>query len=158
MNTKWFLRLLKRKKRTPMPPKPYIDTSAGGKHMVDARLYDPNDLKNVDPEKPHWQDPRFDSRQKVPFFDFWGYNRDWSWTLFKIATLFFVAVFYWETRTLMMIKDDMPKITSSTTVSAVPDYARDNHATEEELKAAGFAFVGVKNLDNLGDIQEKKSS
>lgn len=153
---KWLLRLSGRRKITPMPPKPYIDTSAGGKHMVDKRLYDPDDLRHIDPEKPHWQDPRFDSRQDVPFFDIWGYNRDWSWTLFKVATLFFVAVFYWETRTVMYMKEDMPKITGTTTVSAVPDYARDNIATEEELKAAGFAYVGVQNLDNLGEISMEK--
>lgn len=151
---KWLLRLTGKRKRTPMPPKPYIDTSAGGKHMVDKRFYDPNDLTHIDVEKPHWQDPRFDSRQEIPFFDFWGYNRDWSWTLFKIASLFFVAVFYWETRTVMYMKEEMPKVTSTTTVSALPGYARDNKATEEELKAAGFAFVGVKSLDNLSSVME----
>eukprot|EP00796_Vickermania_ingenoplastis_P013282 gene13282-9123_t len=149
---KWLLRVFRKKKRTPMPPKPYIDTSAGGKHMVDPRLYNPKNLAEIDPEKPHWQDPRFDSRQEVPFFDIWGYNRDWSWTLFKLASLIFVAVFYYEMRLLAFSRDEMPKISSTTTVSAVPDYARDNKATEEELKAAGFAFVGVKKLDNLGDI------
>lgn len=137
-----------------MPPRPYIDTSSDGKHMVDRRLYDPADLTHADPEAPHWKDPRFESRQEVPFFDVWGFNRDWSWSLFKLASFFFVAVFYWETRTLMTVKDDMPRISSTTTVSAVPAYARDNKATEEELKAAGFAFVGVKNLDNLEDIRK----
>lgn len=124
--------------------------------MVEQRLYSPDDLKHIDPEKPYWQDPRFDSRQEVPFFDIWGYNRDWSWSLFKLATLFFVAIFYWETKTLIHIKDDMPKVSSTTTVSAVPDYARNNTATEEELRAAGFAFIGVKQLDNLGDQEASK--
>ncbi|KPA84687.1 hypothetical protein ABB37_01194 [Leptomonas pyrrhocoris] len=147
---KWFVRFIRRTPRTPLPPKPYVDTASTGKHMVDPRLYDPNDLRHVDPERPHWQDSRFESREKVPFFDVFGYNRDWSWTIFKVSGLFFVAIFYWETRTLIYMKDDPLKISSTTNVSPVPDYARDEHATEEELRAAGFAYVGVKKLDNLG--------
>lgn len=141
---------MRRKVRTPLPPKPYVDTASTGKHMSDIRLYDPNDLSHVDPEKPHWQDARFESREKVPFFDVFGYNRDWSWTIFKVSGIFFVAIFYWETRTLVYMKDDPLRLSSTTNISPVPDYARDDKATEEELRAAGFAYVGVKKLDNLG--------
>ncbi|CBH18526.1 uncharacterized protein TEOVI_000860000 [Trypanosoma equiperdum] len=160
---KWLLRLVGRrgKKKTPIPPKPYVDTASSSKHMSDIRMYDPNDLKHVDPEKPHWQDPRFESRESVPFFDVWGFNRDWSWSLFKLSLLIFVLIFYWEMRSMMYLKDAPPRITSTTTVSPVPDYARDEKATEEELRAAGFAYVGVKKLDHLGlvaeaDAQERK--
>lgn len=150
---KWFLRLFQRspkRKKTPLPPKPYVDTASTGRHMVDRRMYDPKDLKHIDPEKPHWQDPRFDSRDTVPFFDFFGYNRDWSWSLFKLSTFLFVCVMYYELRTMILNKDDPMKISSTTSVSPVPDYARDDKATEEELRASGFAYVGVKRLDNLG--------
>ncbi|KAG8348486.1 hypothetical protein ERJ75_001824400 [Trypanosoma vivax] len=148
---KWFLRLIgRRKQRTPIPPKPYLDKASPTRHMTDPRFYDPNDLKHIDPEKPHWQDPRFESREKVPFFDLWGFNRDWSWTLFKLSSFIFVLVFYWELRSMVYMKDSPPRITSTTTVSPVPDYARDDKAIEEELRAAGFAYVGVKKLDHLG--------
>ncbi|KEG15371.1 hypothetical protein DQ04_00091050 [Trypanosoma grayi] len=149
---KWLLRLVtgRNRKRTPIPPKPYVDTASAMKHMTDTRLYDPDDLKHIDPERPHWQDPRFESRESVPFFDFWGYNRDWSWTLFRLSAFLFVGVFYWEMRSLVYMQKDPPKVTSSTTISPVPDYARDEKATEEELRAAGFAYVGVKKLDHLG--------
>nr|CCC95977.1 unnamed protein product [Trypanosoma congolense IL3000] len=149
---KWFLRLIKRPgtKRTPIPPKPYVDTASASRHMTDPRLYDPNDLKHIDPEKPHWQDPRFESRERVPFIDVWGFNRDWSWSLFKLSTLIFVGIFYWEMRSVVYFKDSPPRMTSTTTISAVPDYARDEKATEEELRAAGFAYVGVKKLDHIG--------
>ncbi|CAJ1032440.1 hypothetical protein, conserved [Leishmania lindenbergi] len=147
---KWVSRLMRRTKRTPLPPKPYVDTASAGKHMVDARLYDSNDLTQVDPEKPHWQEMRFESREKVPFFDLFGCNRDWSWSLFKLSSLFFVMVFYWEMRSLAYMKDDPMRISSTTTVSPVPDYARDEKATEEELREAGFAYIGVAQLDNLG--------
>lgn len=155
---KWFLRLFKRRVRTPLPPKPYVDTASTGKHMVDPRLYDMEDLKHIDPEKPHWQDARFESREKVPFFDFFGYNRDWSWTLFKLSTVIFVLVFYMELRTAVYMKNDPPKVSSTTTVSAVPEYARDEKATEEELREAGFAYIGVKKLDNLGNVDVSAGS
>ncbi|EAN91092.1 hypothetical protein, conserved [Trypanosoma cruzi] len=149
---KWLLRLMtgRGKRRTPIPPKPYVDTASAMRHMTDPRLYDPDDLKHIDPEKPHWQDPRFESRENLPFFDFWGYNRDWSWTFFRISTLIFVLALYWEMRSLMYMQKDPPRITGSTTISPVPDYARDDNATEKELRAAGFAYIGVKKLDHLG--------
>ncbi|KAG5496206.1 hypothetical protein JKF63_02507 [Porcisia hertigi] len=147
---KWLGRLFWRRKRTPLPPKPYVDTASTGRHMVDARLYDGDDLTQIDPEKPHWQDKRFESRERVPFFDVFGYNRDWSWSLFKLSSLFFVLILYWEMRSLAYMKYDPLRISSTTTVSPVPDYARDEKATEEELREAGFAYIGVKKLDNLG--------
>lgn len=147
---KWLVRLLSRKKKTPLPPKPYIDTSSAGGHMIDPRFYDTSDLAHIDPEKPYWQDARFDSRQDVPFFDFFGFNRDWSWSLFKFSTIFLVVLMYWEMRTFML--HDVGKFTGNTGVSAVPAYARNEKATEEELRKAGFAYVGFKNLDNLGVV------
>ncbi|KAG5494690.1 hypothetical protein JIQ42_02305 [Leishmania sp. Namibia] len=147
---KWLGRLMRRKKRTPLPPKPYVDTASTGQHMCDPRLYDSHDLRHIDPEKPHWQDVRFESRERVPFFDIFGYNRDWSWSLFKMSSLFFVMILYWEVRSLAYMKDDPIRISSTTTVSPVPEYARDEKATEEELREAGFAYVGVAKLDNLG--------
>ncbi|GET91479.1 hypothetical protein, conserved [Leishmania tarentolae] len=141
---------MRRKKGTPLPPKPYVDTASTGRHMVDARLYDSNDLTHIDPEKPHWQEMCFESRERVPFFDIFGYNRDWSWSLFKVSCFFFLMIFYWEMRSLAYMKNDPLKLTSTTTVSPVPDYARDEKATEEELREAGFAYVGLEKLDNLG--------
>ncbi|EPY35136.1 hypothetical protein STCU_00513 [Strigomonas culicis] len=148
---KWLVRLLsrKKKKKVPLPPKPYVDISSPGRHMVDPRLNDMTDLKNIDPEKPHWQDPRFDSRETVPFFDFFGFNRDWSWSLYKLACVLFVAIFYWEVRSMIMMKDNPIRATSTTNIAAAPEYSLDKEATKEELQAAGFSFVGVKNLDNL---------
>lgn len=127
--------------------------------MVEKRLYDPDDLKHIDPEKPHWQDPRFDSRENVPFFDVFGFNRDWSWSIFKFSTLLFAVVMYYEFRAMMLNKDDPLRVSSTTSVSSVPDYARDDKATEEELRRSGFAYIGVKNLDNIGlssDLISKK--
>ncbi|RNF23810.1 uncharacterized protein Tco025E_02711 [Trypanosoma conorhini] len=157
---KWLLRFITRRgrQRTPIPPKPYVDTASASRHMTDPRLYDPDDLKHIDPEKPHWQDPRFESRESLPFFDFWGYNRDWSWTLFRASTVIFAMALYWEMRTLLYVRNDPPRITGSTTVSPVPDYARDDKATEEELRAAGFAYIGVKKLDHLGLSSGGKTS
>lgn len=151
---KWILRLVglqKKKKRTPMPPKPYVDVSNTGKHMSNPKYYDMNDLKNVDPEKPHWHDPRFESRESAPFFDFFGFNRDWSYSLFKVSSIFFVLLFYYEFRLIMQMGENDLKLSSTTTVSATPDYARDDKGIAEELQKAGFAYVGVKKLDNLGN-------
>ncbi|CCW62797.1 unnamed protein product [Phytomonas sp. EM1] len=154
---KWLRRLLVRRKRTPMPPKPYVDTSSAGRHMVDRRLYDSGDLKHIDPEKPHWQEPCYESRERVPFFDFFGFNRDWSWSLFKLATLLFIGVMYCEIRTWVYAKDDAFKLYSTPMISPVPAYARDDKATEEELKRAGYSYIGVRNLDNLGLTDSLKS-
>jgi hypothetical protein len=152
---KWLLRLTGRAApKTPMPPKPYVDTASTGRHMVDQRYYDMNDLKNIDAEKPHWEDPRFESREKVPFFDFFGFNRNWSWSLFKFMSLIFVGVFYYEVRTLLYDSADM-RVTTASTVSPVPGYARDVKATEEELRSAGFAYVGTKDLDHLDALRRK---
>ncbi|CAD2216291.1 hypothetical protein AGDE_00961 [Angomonas deanei] len=146
---KWLKRLFTKKQKVPLPPKPYIDTASTGRHMIDPRLYDMTDLKHIDPEKPHWHDPRFESRESVPFFDFFGYNRDWSWTLFKLAGIFFALVMYMEARTFAYSKDDGFKVTGTTMISSTPDYARDDTATQAELEKAGFSYVGVKKIDNL---------
>lgn len=146
---------VKKKGRTPMPPKPYEDISFGGRHMSDPRYYDQNDLANFDPEKPHWQDNRFESREKVPFLDLFGFNRDWSWSLFKCSLSILLAVGYMEMRNSFFLDDSNPKVTSAPGVTATPSYARDERATEEELKKAGFAYVGVKELDHLGSVERK---
>lgn len=153
---KWLLRLSgKAKPKTPLPPKPYVDVHNVSKHMSDPRYTDITDIKNIDPEKPHWEDPRFDSRETKPFFDFFGYNRDWSWTMFKLVTILLAGLFYAEIR-MIGFAEDM-SVSSAPVVVAVPEYARDNKATEEELKAAGFAFVGVKSLDHIGTTTKKLS-
>ncbi|CCW70627.1 unnamed protein product [Phytomonas sp. Hart1] len=154
---KWLRLLLVRRKRTPMPPKPYVDTSSPGRHMVDKRLYDMGDLKNIDPEKPHWQDPRYETREEVPFFDFFGFNRDWSWSLFKLSLLLFGLLMYWEIRMWIYTKDDGFRLFGTPMISPIPSYARDDKDTEEELKKAGYTYIGVKNLDNLGLTDSLKS-
>lgn len=153
---KWLLRLTGRAKpKTPLPPKPYIDVASAGRHMVDPRYYDMNDLKNIDAEKPHWEDPRFESREKVPFLDLFGFNRNWSWSIFKLMSLIFVAVFYYEVRTVTFMTAEGAKVTGAGTVSPVPAYARDAKTTEEELRSAGFAYVGTKDLDHLDALRRR---
>lgn len=147
---KWFRRLFGRKKRTPLPPKPYIDLGNPGKAMTDPKYLGPGDImKHIDPEKPHWKDPRFETREKIPYFDLFGYNRDWGWTLFKIASLGFIGLFVQEFRIWQGLGEDGVRLTV-TSVTPTPEYARDEEATEKELRDAGFAFVGVKRLDNVG--------
>jgi hypothetical protein len=156
MAMKWLLRIIgKGKKPTPIPPKPYVEPFNASLHLKDPRYYDPNELKHIDPEKPHWKDNKFESRERVPFFDVFGFNRDWSWSLYKLATLIFVGVGYHEVRLVMYGSIDDVSSKGSGGVSPTPDYARDDKATEEELRKAGFAFVGVKKLDHLGlvDLQ-----
>ena len=160
--TKWLAklaegRLFSRKQRTPIPPKPYVDTGNVTKHMNDPRYYDPNDLRNVDPEKPHWDDPRFESKETKPFFDLFGINRDWSMSIFKLSSIFLLVLLYQEIRLAAFARSDGidARVTQTTNMSPLPDYARDEKATEEELRAAGFAFVGVKKLDSLGSLAPK---
>ena len=144
----------KKAARTPMPPKPYVDTSSVKRHMDDPRYSDPTDLKNIDPEKPQWDDPRFESRSEKPFFDLFGFNRDWSWSIFKLSTLMGVALIYQEMRVAAFAQaENMDvRLTQSANISSVPDFARNEQATEEELRKAGFAYVGVKKLDSLGAL------
>lgn len=149
--------IVKRRERTPMPPKPYEDLNFQGKHMTDPRFYDQSDLRNFDPEKPHWQDNRFETREKVPFFDLFGFNRDWSWSLFKVACSVLLVVGYMEMRNSFFLAADA-KVTSAVGVTAPPSYARDERGTEDELKKAGFAYVGVKELDHLGVVERKMSA
>lgn len=117
--------------------------------MFDARLTDITALHHVDPEKPHWHDPRFRARESAPFFDLFGYNQDWSWSLFKFSTIIVLLVFYWELRHMTFSSDNLPPLLESPSVSPVPSYARDEEETERELREAGLVYVGVKNLDNL---------
>ena len=163
-STKWLRKLaegrfsfLRRKPKTPIPPKPYVDTANVSKHMNDPRYYDPNDLRNVDPEKPHWDDPRFETKETKPFFDLFGINRDWSMSLFKLSSIFLVVFLYQEFRLAAFARAEGidARVSQAPNTSPLPDYARDDKATEEELRAAGFAFVGVKKLDSLGSLAPK---
>jgi hypothetical protein len=148
------------KARTPIPPKPYVDTGNVAKHMKDPRYFDPHDLKNIDPEKPQWDDPRFETKESKPFFDIFGMNRDWSWSIFKFSSLFVVVLLYQEMRLAAFANAEGidARLSQTANVSSVPDFARDNKATEEELREAGFAFVGVKKLDSLGALDPKRIS
>lgn len=151
---KWLMRLTGHAKaKTPMPPKPYVDVASTGRHMVDPRFYDMNDLAHIDAEKPHWDDGRFEPREKVPFFDFFGFNRNWSWSLFKLMGVIFPVMFYYEAR--LVWSDPSMKITSDGGVVAPPAYSHDMKATEDELRSAGFAFVGAKALDHLEGMRKK---
>lgn len=154
---KWLVRMATGKKKTPMPPKPYVDVDRAGKHMSDPRYYDMDNLAHTDPEHAHWKEGRFESRSSVPVIDIFGFNRDWSWSMFKVASLIFVGVFYYEYRLMMTSNAEDVQIMGSGVVQAQPKYVRSDANTEEELRKAGFAFVGVKDLDHLAEIRDKYS-
>jgi len=162
---KWVVKLVSGggKKRTPIPPKPYQDVAHVTRHATDPRYYDPDDLKHIDPEKPHWEDPRFESRASVPFFDLFGFNRDWSWSLFKLTSVFGVLLIYHELRQAAFAFDEANNVDMRVTakpqnVSPVPDYARNDKATAAELREAGFAYVGTKRLDHLQQLNEQRDT
>jgi hypothetical protein len=153
---KWLLRLTGHAKpKTPLPPKPYIDVSHAGKQMSDPRYTNMNDLANIDAEKPHWDDPRFDSREKVPFFDGFGFNRNWSWSIFKMMCMIFPLMFYYE---MCLIRDNAEgtRINNMGTIRITPTYSV-GQATDDELRNAGFALVGSKDLDHLSVLRKKDS-
>ena len=109
----------------------------------------------VDPEQAHWRDPKFESKPRQGFFDSigFGYNRDWSRTAWRCSYFIFVVIFYneflrgWELQGEMMRQRVRE-------VSPIADYARDEEATEREMREAGFTYIGVKRLDNLGNKAE----
>lgn len=148
---KWLVKALlpgRAATRTPIPPKPYAERVNA--NVILREQAHQERLANIDPERPHWRDPKFESREKVPFFDVFGYNRNWSWTLFKVfAVISFGHLFLQEGRIMNEYGGDLMR-SVVVSVSAKPDYARDDTATEAELKAAGFAYVGTRQLDNVG--------
>eukprot|EP00742_Colponemidia_sp_Colp-10_P025927 GILJ01031561.1.p1 GENE.GILJ01031561.1~~GILJ01031561.1.p1 ORF type:complete len:155 (-),score=12.82 GILJ01031561.1:4-468(-) len=148
---KWLLRLTGKevKLRTPIPPKPYRENVFNPvKHATDPRYYDPKDISILDHDKPHWQDPRFESRASTPVFDFFGFNRDWGNTLFKLGFLVFACGVYMEMQMVLNLQDSDVADTHSFPV-AQPGYAQSNSVSNDELKAAGFEVVGAKELSSL---------
>lgn len=148
---KWLLRLTGKevKLRTPVPPKPYKDNIHNPiKHATDPRYYDPKDISILDPDKPHWQDPRYESRQSTPFFDFFGYNRDWGNTLFKLGFLVFICGMFMELKMILNFQESSTVDAMSIPVGQ-PGYAQTDTVSEAELKAAGFEVVGTKELSSM---------
>jgi hypothetical protein len=152
---KWALRLVSRKKRTPVPPRPYVDTVNPIKEMTDPRTHQGDVTPFLDPEKPHWKDPKFESREHIPYIDFFGYNRDWSWTMFKIATIMFLVIMVHEFWAFFGLGKDAMRMTG-TSVQATPTFAKNERATEKELRDAGFAYVGTKAYENIGAFKEEQ--
>lgn len=151
---KWLTRIVTGKARTPMPPKPY--TEKVNANVIIREQLKREQIANIDPERPHWRDPKFESREKVPFFDIFGFNRNWSWTMFKIVSgTMFALLFYHEAKIVANHSDGSLMRVNIGSVSSMPDYARDEVATEAELRAAGFAYVGTKNMDHIGEHDAK---
>jgi hypothetical protein len=134
-------------KRTPLPPKPY-EVKQDSNLIIRERGYEEH-IGGVDPEKPHWRDPKFESREKTPIFDFFGFNRNYSYSLFKLSTLVLVGLFFKESQSMFVLQDNALQLNAKTPTPD-PEWARDDVATERELRAAGFALVGYKKLDNVG--------
>ncbi|CUG86050.1 membrane-associated protein, putative [Bodo saltans] len=154
---KWLLRLTGRAKaKTPLPPKPYVDLSSTGKHMSDPRFTNTDDLAHVDAEKPHWSDPRFESREKVPFFDGFGFNRNWSWTIFKLMCMILPLMLYYEMRLIRDHTDGVRVTGKEADIRALPSYAVSS-TTDEELRSAGFVVIGAKEMDHLASLRKKDS-
>jgi hypothetical protein len=143
---KWLVNVVKgtripKKMRTPMPPKPYSEERKDGDSILKSYEHD-EVLAGVDPERPHWKDPKFESRgAKVPFFDFFGYNRNWSWTLFKCFCCIGPFMALSEGNIMVTLGEETMNI-STCSATSIPEYSRDEKATEKELRDAGFAYVG----------------
>jgi hypothetical protein len=139
--------------KTPVPPKPYKDRVDGN---IAIREDQHNEiLANVDPERPHWRDPKFESRKSVPFFDFFGFNRNWSISIWKLGGgLSILMICMQEVRLLNDIGEEGMRVNGGQR-SAIPGFARDDMATERELRAAGFSYVGVREIDNVGAERSK---
>jgi hypothetical protein len=134
--------------KTPVPPKPYKD-----KHNSNIVLKEDGHqetLANMDPEKPHWRDPKFESRKSTPIIDLFGFNRNWSMSLAKLSGFVGMCLIMWqEVRMTNTYGEDGLRFNGGFR-SAVPGYARDDMATERELREAGFSYVGVHSVDNIG--------
>lgn len=147
----------KKKRKTPIPPKPYKDENIVKKHMYDPAFVDFSDLSQTNPETPHWHSGEFESRESVPLVDIWGFNRDWSWSLYKLMCCSVVFLLMYEYRLIRNaplegLQNPSPGVT------ARPSWAReeeDERATEEELRAAGFAYVGTRQLDSIGVVLDR---
>uniref|UniRef100_A0A7S1LXE7 Uncharacterized protein n=1 Tax=Neobodo designis TaxID=312471 RepID=A0A7S1LXE7_NEODS len=134
--------------RTPVPPKPYKDRF--NSNIVLKEDGHQETLANMDPEKPHWRDPKFESRKATPIVDIFGFNRNWSMSLAKVmAFLAMCGIIYQEINLMSTYGDDGMRMNGGYR-SAVPGYARDDMATERELREAGFSYVGVRGVDNVG--------
>ena len=134
--------------RTPVPPKPYKDKF--NSNIVLQEDGHQETLANMDPEKPHWRDPKFESRKATPIVDIFGFNRNYSMSLAKLtAFLGLCGIIYQEFALLSTYGEDGMRFNGGYR-SAVPGYARDDMATERELREAGFSYVGVRAIDNVG--------
>ena len=134
--------------KTPVPPKPYKDKFSS--NIVLQEDGHQETLANMDPEKPHWRDPKFESRKSTPIIDLFGFNRNWSMSLAKLSGFIgMLLVMSQEVKLMNTYGEDGLRFNGGYR-SAVPGYARDDMATERELREAGFSYVGVRNVDNIG--------
>eukprot|EP00759_Apiculatamorpha_spiralis_P043963 PhF_6_TR41101/c0_g1_i1/m.62252 len=137
--------------RTPVPPNPYKDDH--NPVAVFRKRYG----GLIDPERPHYTDPRFESRGRIPWFSIFGINRDWSMSVFKF-TLFLMGSFFVHEYRLLKSQDGTSRLRGNLvttkpafTVEDEIEYAKQ---TREELDNEGYAFVGVKHLDFVGSAQD----
>jgi hypothetical protein len=141
-------------KATPLPPKPY-DDKVDGNIAVRERAYQER-LMGVDPEKPHYRDPQYESRQSTPIFDFFGFNRDYSYSMFKLSIVMIICMLVKEMQAAMVLQEHAMHMQAEQPTPE-PEWARNDAANEKELRAAGFALVGYKQLDNVGKRKEGSS-
>lgn len=148
--TRWLFRtfgLGRQYKPVPLPPKPY-DSDHDKNIAVNDRAHEER-LAGVDPEKPHYRDPQYESRKSVPIFDFFGFNRDWSLSLSKLSVIIVLCMIVKEIQAAMVLQEmAMHMVAEQPTPD--PSWARDDRANEKELREAGFALIGYKQLDNVG--------
>ena len=142
--------------RTPVPPKPYNDRVDGN---IAIREDAHNEiLTNADPERPHWRDPKFESRRSVPVFDLFGFNRNYSVRFWKVGgAIMFVLLCAQEVRIMLDSGEDGLRLTGGHR-SAIPGFARDDMATERELREAGFSYVGTRQIDNVGTEKTRQDA
>jgi hypothetical protein len=140
-------------KRTPLPPKPYEENHDKMVALKDRA--EEERIAGVDPERPHYRDPKFESREKVPFFDFFGFNRDWSYSLGKLGVLTIIVMFVKELQAAVVLQENAMKMQAEQP-RATPEDVETFTATERELRAAGFAVVGYRQLDNVGKRQDSQ--
>eukprot|EP00760_Papus_ankaliazontas_P025268 PhM_4_TR2596/c0_g1_i1/m.4721 len=150
-----YLKQVFAKRKTPIPPKP-VQEEFSPLEAVRARVGG-----FVDPEKPHWDDPRFETRGKIAWFDLFGMNRDWSMTLFKFFCASGVMFLVNEYRMARYSGEDITRMRGGL-ISATPSYSvaeeDASRTTRDSLRGDGFAYVGYKHLDFVGAEQDEQKA
>lgn len=141
------------KERTPVPPRPY--------HVDGLQAKLPGKLKNLehqlsglDPDvNAHFRAPKFETKSKQNLLEqiTFGANRDWFGALQKIWLFIIVVLIYNEfVRGWEYYGEAMKGAVHE--ISPIGKYARDEEATEKELRESGFAYVGVQELASKSTV------